>query len=262
VCEFSERAMRTLYMADPDNAVKYAASPELAPDEVASLVAHEDWEVRRAVAASPLLQREHVEALLRDSDSDVVEALAANPVVDAEVLRRLARHDDSDVIAAVATNPNLDESVLRSLATHDDSDIRAAAAKHAKISPEMLGELAKDCDYGVRVAVASNPATPTAALDAMAITENDNDVLDALASAALSASALTRIAAVDDYDQQRLAARNPGTPTAVLWRLVNSDYGAIVHDPARAQLKRRRKAGEDVMASAPIFSRLWKPDWL
>jgi hypothetical protein len=262
VCEFTDRALRTLRMADPNVAISLATSLELAPDEVTRLVQHEDWEVRRAVAASPLLRPDHVEALLKDDDSDVVEALAANPVLGAAALKQLARHDDSDVIEAVAKNPSLDESVLPALAAHDDSDVRAAAARHPKIPPQLLAELARDSSYDVRVAVASNPATPTEALDAMAMGENDNDVLDALAKAKISPAVLVKIAGAEDYDQQRLAARNEGTPTATLWRLSSSDYGAIVHEPARAQLKRRRKAGEAVMASAPFFSRWWTPDWL
>ncbi|MCB1325412.1 MAG: HEAT repeat domain-containing protein [Spirochaetales bacterium] len=130
IADLPEKTSLDWLLADSDRARAIAlVTRKPGPELLRRLCAHEDDEVRQAVARWKRLTPELALQLAKDEDYDVRAGLARNPHCPPSVLELLASDTDDSVRAALARREDLEsceDATLLRLARDEEEEVRAA----------------------------------------------------------------------------------------------------------------------------------------
>lgn len=147
------------------------------PELLQRLVAHKEYEVRKAIARSSHLSDADYARLATDKDYEVRLALAKNKKCPPAILRELAGDDDSDVVEAASRNSALPTAAVSDQVHSDDYSTRQAAAQRKNLkdllSRDEILKLAGDGDSDVQAAVMKNPSFPVVIIADEIIAQED-----------------------------------------------------------------------------------------
>ena len=176
------------------------------PQLLAKAAAHEDREVRMAVASNPHTPQGSLHALIRDADMWVRIRAARNPTLtsdmrmiladdecfqvrmvnaeetsDPRILAIAARDTHADVALAAAINKNTAGSDLAHLATHGDERVRRMVSLNKSTPEETALALTYDEDNMARAGAGAHKNTPVWRKKELAQSDNEPIVLNMLA---------------------------------------------------------------------------------
>lgn len=191
---------------------------------------------RQLAAQHPRIDAERLAELAEDDDWRVRAAVAQNPAADGELLAELADLDTFETRWRIAGHPHTPTAVLEKLTAEPDVRLRIAVAENPNTGPALLRRLALDGASAVRAAVAVHVGFTAADRGQLVVAGSSADLQGFVdPDPTLPGEVLAELAALGGWGQ-RLAARHPATPAAVLARLMTAG------DPMLRDLARRHPA--------------------
>ncbi|GGA06788.1 hypothetical protein [Okeania sp. KiyG1] len=233
------------------NPVKGSQMPPSILNEL-ELSHHKSYEIRRLVASHPNTPSHILERLCKDNNSNIRIKVAENPNTSSQTLEKLYKDSEYLVRAGVAKNPNTPPHLLEKIARQEDPNEKYRSysidklktyhkdrAYYTVISPiakrldtpaAVLEFLANSPETNIRKIVARNPNTPSTALESLATTESDIEVLKALThNPNLTTEALQQLSSNSNRDFLIYLIRT-GELSPEVWQQLAENENAIVRE--------------------------------
>lgn len=231
---------------DKDDTVKemVARNPNTSPSTVAKMVKANNRRGSVPVVTEILLRKDLTSDMLEDlsenEDIHVRGRVAGHPNTSAKVLEKMSKDRVSSVRFQVGRNTKTPENVLLDFAVNGDDSERAGVASNEAITADMVKILAKDSFWLVKSALASNESTPEDILRSMA----GNSSPEESAYLAVAGNKSTPKDLLEDMSKSKSrmvrdeVAKNKGTPTHVLMKLLDDDKKSVSNSARKNLLKR------------------------
>ncbi|HEU0013479.1 MAG TPA: hypothetical protein VFQ45_07330 [Longimicrobium sp.] len=215
---------------------KEAENPATAPERLAELAGHLDYDVRENVARNPATPADALRRLVEADDSLAVD-VANNPALPPELVPVVARQGGWSTLGTLARNPQAPPEVLAVVV--DEAERRWGA--------DEGGDAFDVSDAGEALeALASNPAASAELLERVFRLGRRGDARDHEAALARHVNAspalLSGLARDAHEDVRREVAAHPATPPAALEALA-----ADADDDTRQAVARRAELGAETL---------------